>query len=138
MRCVPLVEILLLSCRRPTIQRVALRLRARILRSDGERVAVDHHGGFFAVEDGLIARRVVLIAVQAQRCTRIIVERRQQVWIISPVFEMGEAADGTGAAGSGVDAADALNAREQVDEQVASHALSIPVSYTHLTLPTIY
>src|ERR1035438_1666420 len=115
MRCVPLVEILLLCWCRPTIQRVALRLRARILRSDGERVAVDHHGGFFAVEDGLIARGVVLVAVQAQRCTRIVVERRQQVWIISPVFEVGEAADGTGAAGGGGDAADTSEKREQVN-----------------------
>src|ERR1017187_6635289 len=105
MRCVPLVEILLLCWCRPTIQRVALRLRARILRSDGERVAVDHHGCVFAVEDGLIVRRVVLVAVQAQRCARGAVERPPHVWIISPVLEGGEAAGGTGAAGSGVDAA---------------------------------
>ena len=45
MRGVPLGQILLLGRRGPAVQRIALRPRARILRSHGERVAVDDHGG---------------------------------------------------------------------------------------------
>ena len=84
---VPLVQILLLGRRRPAIQRVAFGTRVGVLRRHGERVAADRQRGLRAVEDRLIAGRiVVLVAAYVHPHARIIVERGHQVRKIAPVL----------------------------------------------------
>ena len=91
MRRVPFFQVFPLRFCRPPIQRVAFRLRPRILRRHGKRISVDRHRGFLTVKDGSVARRVVLIAVHIHRHAGIVVERHQQVREIAPVLEMGQA-----------------------------------------------
>src|SRR6266567_3542487 len=62
MRTMPLVEILPLRLSRPAIERIPFRLRARILRRQGDGVAADRHGCLAAIEDNGLASRIVLIA----------------------------------------------------------------------------
>ncbi len=68
---------------------------------------------------------VVLVAVQVHRHAGIIVERGQQIGKIATILEVRQAARRVSAAGNSVDAADALNAGEQVYEKVAGHALAV-------------
>ncbi len=72
-----------------------------------------------------LPRRVVLVAVQVDRHAGVVVQRSEQVRIVAPVFEMRQAPRRIRAAGNRVDPAHALDAGDQVHEQVAAHALPV-------------
>ncbi len=93
----PIFQIFLFGLGGPPVEGVALGCRAGVLWSYGESSAVMDHRGLLPVEDGHVARCVVLVTVHIDADAGIVVKGGQEIGKIASIFEMSQTAGRIGA-----------------------------------------
>src|SRR4051812_38565624 len=80
----------------PPIDRIAFRLRTRVLRGISQVLATNDRGSFSAVEGNEISLVIHQVATQINPKIRIFVKRLNQSGIVAPVLKVKEPARGRG------------------------------------------
>src|SRR3954470_2822294 len=109
----------------PPIDRIAFRLRTRVLRGISQVLATNDRGSFSAVEGNEISLVIHQVATQINPEIRILIKRLNQVRVVPSIFEMKQPAGGLGPFGYGVDTGDEADAGNQVNKQVSRQSLAV-------------
>src|SRR5438105_142234 len=122
---VPFFQVFLAQFRRPAVDRVALRLRPRVLRSKCQRRVFDRHRSLGPVKRQKAAGIIVQVAAKDHAEAGVLVEGFDQVREIAAVFPAEKPASGLGALRDRVRSGDEMDARNQVNKEVTRQAFAI-------------
>src|SRR5579864_6427338 len=122
---VPFLQVLIAEFLRPSKDRVAFGLGARIFGLVAEGGVFDDHRALGAVETDELAAVVVEVAAESHAELGVVVHGLDEVGELASIFEMEQSATGFGALRGFVGAGDEVNAAQQVNEEIAAESLAV-------------
>src|SRR5437763_14613473 len=109
----------------PPKNRVAFRLRTRVLRREGQSLTAKNGGSLGTIEGDEVSLIIIQIAEQVKAKIRIIVKGLDKIGVIASVLKMEQSSGGLRSFGHRVGSGDELNTRHEVDEQIACEAFAV-------------
>src|SRR5215469_8398683 len=125
MLCVEICQVFIAQLLRPAIDRISFRLRARILRREGNTLSANDGRALGSIKGDEVTLIVVQIAAQIDTEIWIVVKRFNQVWKVAAIFEMEQSASRLGPLRDRIDAHDEADAGNQMHEEIARETLAV-------------